>query len=228
MKSDFPGATLAMDGRFLGGDAGLFLELERDICRPYLERHGADEFTRRVAHARHRVEPLGSVSSQKEPDVMDSAGGLRDVHASLWIDRAARVVYDLRERPLFPWDASKGAGSLQEVLEAYDFLLSVRADAHLDTGSKSDRLDLATWERVVARRGRTPGGAPVTVSALKRKYHRHSLVIGAVLDRLLDEVATLRDGDAAAAAPSDEECAIGCPEVLGLGDMRKRSRRDTR
>jgi len=72
----------------------------------------------------------------QEPNVKESAGGLRDFQSVLWLSRAfgAKGFDDIAKRGWIPGEECRGAR------EAYDFLLRLRAQLHILAGAKNDML----------------------------------------------------------------------------------------
>jgi UTP:GlnB (protein PII) uridylyltransferase len=122
MARDHTIASSVLDHRFLAGDAATAAVVESEVLRPFLADRGKWFAAEKAAEARRRRAARGGTPCGLEPDVKESPGGLRDVHAIRWL----------------------GAPEGPEVLEALDGILAYRAELHLLAGHRQDVLDLGT------------------------------------------------------------------------------------
>src|SRR5947209_7974698 len=130
--------TSLLSTRLLAGNGALL-----DALRAALERERrkhADYFLAALRYEREeRYAKFGASVCLQEPNVKESAGGLRDMHAALWtahVKAGCRTLEELRERGLVSEAEEKCAA------RAYDFLWRVRHAAHYLTNRKTDRLAL--------------------------------------------------------------------------------------
>jgi [protein-PII] uridylyltransferase len=134
MARDHTLASSVLDRRFLAGDPGAETVVQEEVLRPFLRGHGERFVADKAAEARRRRAARGGTPAALEPDVKESPGGLRDVHAVRWL----RVL-----EPPAPEEPA--------LLEALDVLLAFRAELHLLAGHKQDLLDLGTQKDLAAR-----------------------------------------------------------------------------
>jgi [protein-PII] uridylyltransferase len=81
----------------------------------------------------------------QEPNVKESAGGLRDLHVLLWASRIAHgqaTLEGLARAGVIPERDAKAIGS------AYEFLLRVRNELHFMTSRRTDALSLDLQQEV--------------------------------------------------------------------------------
>jgi [protein-PII] uridylyltransferase len=131
---DLDTGTAALSARRIAGDEGpahAFIEPAAERWRKRGSRW-LDTLHERVV-ARHAV--AGEVAFLLEPDLKESRGGLRDIHALRWAE-AARPV-------MLPGDRAALA-------EAEDTLLDVRVELHRVAGRASDVLVLERQDEVAA------------------------------------------------------------------------------
>ncbi|MEJ7617403.1 MAG: hypothetical protein WKF30_10690 [Pyrinomonadaceae bacterium] len=130
--------TALVTTRLLAGNGALFdclkLALERE------RRKRSDAFTAAVKHERdERYQKYGAAIYLQEPNVKESAGGLRDMHTALWIAHSKFGCQTLGElcghNVISPEEQRRAE-------RAYDFLLRVRYEAHLQTNRKTDHIAL--------------------------------------------------------------------------------------
>jgi [protein-PII] uridylyltransferase len=135
--------------RFLCGHTALYdcltVSLERE------RRKRGDAFIEAVKRERdERYGKFGAVVCLQEPNVKESAGGLRDMHTALWIAYSkygCQSIDDMRGRDLISEEEQRLAE------KAYDFLLRVRYEAHLLTNRKTDRIALDLQPAIAERFG---------------------------------------------------------------------------
>src|SRR5215207_681414 len=131
--------TSLLTTRLLAGNRDLL-----DALRTALERERrkhADEFLSVLRYGwDERHAKFGASVCLQEPNVKESAGGLRDLQTALWaaqVKTGGRTLEELCAGGLITRPEQKGAE------RAYDHLWRVRHAAHLLTGRKTDRLALA-------------------------------------------------------------------------------------
>jgi [protein-PII] uridylyltransferase len=124
--------TSLLEARLLAGNRSLFrrfVKTMRDGLDPadFLQ---AKQLEQQQRHARYQ-------ESNLEPNIKESAGGLRDLQTILWIGRAARIGKTWREL------ARRGLITLQEAREFQrheQFLQTLRIRLHYLAGRREDRL----------------------------------------------------------------------------------------
>jgi len=134
---DLDTATSVLSVRCVAGDDRLADELATKGLALWQKRakRWLGELNRRVAE---RHEHAGEVAFLLEPDLKDGRGGLRDVHAIRWAEKA--------EATLLPDDdADLDAG--------YRLLLAARVELHRRTGRPGDRLLLEEQDAVAGALG---------------------------------------------------------------------------
>jgi [protein-PII] uridylyltransferase len=131
---DLDTATSLLSARLLAGDEGLATELTEKANALWRKRskRWLAELDRTV---RERHDRAGEVAFLLEPDLKDGRGGLRDVHAIRWAERAERVMLE---------------GDDAALAEAYETLLSARVELHRRTGRPGDRLLLEEQDAVAS------------------------------------------------------------------------------
>jgi [protein-PII] uridylyltransferase len=134
VSQDLDAATAAISARHIAGDGALGRETAEAIADRWRKKGARwlDTLHLRIT-ARHRL--AGELAFLLEPDLKESRGGLRDVHALRWAE-AARPV-------MLPGDA--------EALEvAEDTLLDIRVALHRVTRRPGDDLALERQDDVAA------------------------------------------------------------------------------
>jgi [protein-PII] uridylyltransferase len=134
---DLDTATSLLSCRLVAGDPTLVAELAERAEGQW--RRGArrwlDELARRVEIRHHTA---GEVAFLLEPDLKESRGGLRDVHALTWAEAARSVLF---------------APDRQSIDAAYDVLLAARVELHRATGRALNVLTQEDQAQVAAALG---------------------------------------------------------------------------
>jgi [protein-PII] uridylyltransferase len=170
-KEDAITRNALLDARLLWGSRELFENLTTKLDetvvvknrRAILEELAAEQISR---HAK-----FGAVPCLQEPNIKESAGGLRDLHSLLWV---ARVAYgygkltDLATQGFIPERDVKG------ILNAYDFLLRVRNTLHFITGRKTDLLTLDLQMQLARELGYQDSAEQRASELFMRDYYLHA------------------------------------------------------
>jgi [protein-PII] uridylyltransferase len=133
-----------LDARLLTGDRGLFNDLQGMVDRQ-LERSRTSFVRDLVAASTERHLRYGHAGHLLEPNIRDSAGGLRDIHTIGWVSRVLPGGTGI--------DALVEEGNLSEidagfVRRARSFLLRLRIELHLLTKRHQDQLYLAEQDEI--------------------------------------------------------------------------------
>ena len=138
-KEDAITRNAMLDARLLWGSRELFETFTTRLEETVVVKNRRAILDQLLEEAQERQGKFGAVPCLQEPNIKESAGGLRDLHSLLWI---ARVAYghskltDLATQGFIPERDAKA------IAAAYDFLLRVRNALHFVTGRKSDLLTL--------------------------------------------------------------------------------------
>jgi len=207
--SDLDSWVSILESRFLAGDRALFAQF-RTRLRRHVKAADKASFVRNLlarTHARHGK--YGQSTRLLEPNVKNSAGGLRDLHTTLWLllgtgsiplfsslgPRRTAVTH-LLTTPFVR--AHTPAGQLREVRSAFDFLLRTRNAMHLESKGLHDSLDF-TFQRRVAESLRY--GTMQTRSSVERFMQRYYVAARAIARFSRRMTGTVEAGHLANPAP---------------------------
>lgn len=140
--------------------------LRRDDVPAYLEERLRDQTARRLKYG-------GSVFRQ-EPDIKNGVGGLRDFQNVLWMVRlklATREIGDRLSGELLQEDEFK------EFVAAYDFLLRVRNELHLQSKKPTELLNLDRQPKIAWLLGYRQRNIFQRVETFMRDYYRAAQAI---------------------------------------------------
>ncbi len=162
--------TALVDTRLLAGNKGLHKSLqdalEKDRRRRVVSFLSAIQRERDTRHAR-----FGEAVCLQEPNIKETAGGLRDFHTAMWLVHARHGYKTL--------DAMRGHDLVSEnearkALRAYDFLWRIRHSAHFLMRRKTERLSLEIQPMLAEQFGYQPGAHLLGSEKLMRDYYRHA------------------------------------------------------
>ncbi len=147
-REDIVSRNSMIDARLIWGDAKLFEQLTDRLEEEVYEKQKAVLLGELMKEREARYAKFGGAALLQEPNIKESAGGLRDLHALLWASRIAygpATLEGLSRAGIVPERDAKAIGS------AYDFLLRVRNELHFMTSRRTDALSLDLQQEVAAR-----------------------------------------------------------------------------
>jgi len=156
--------------RLLAGARPLFDSLAAALDRTRRKRIGALIAAVQKERA-ERYAKFGDAVCLQEPNVKESAGGIRDLHTALWVANArygCRSLEDLRSHNVIS-DQEKRMAE-----RAYDFLLRVRYHMHLLTGRKVEHISLELQPALAAEFGHRSDSRLLASEKFMRDYYRRA------------------------------------------------------
>src|SRR6267142_627526 len=162
--------TALVSTRLLGGNGQIYASLLEALEKERRKR--ADTFISAIKRERDvRYAKFGSAVCLQEPNVKESAGGIRDLHTALWAAYArfgCQTLEELRARDLISTAEVKAAA------RAVDFLWRVRYAAHLATRRKTERLALDLQTTLAREFGYKQGAYLLASEKFMRDYYHHA------------------------------------------------------
>ncbi|HXG91530.1 MAG TPA: [protein-PII] uridylyltransferase [Blastocatellia bacterium] len=172
-RNDLHSRTAMAEARLLTGNAHLFRRLARElddsIFKNRRETSSFLETMRQELEARY--DRFGRAVCVQEPNVKEGVGGLRDLHAVLWIGHArygARGLDDLRAQDIISGEKYAAAR------RAYDFIARVRNEAHFTTNRRTDLLTLDLQPTLAANLNYKPKRGLMASEIFMRDYYRRA------------------------------------------------------
>jgi len=166
--------TSVLAPRFLAGSGVLFHRFAEILHRELLSK--PDQFIEGLFEAlRARHARFGASLYLLQPNVKESAGGLRDFHFSYWAMQATQASVRWADDFL-----DLGLLTEEEVIDyfaALDFLWRTRNELHLISGRKNDQMSFDSQEKIAEAFGYAQGnlGAEeLPVEVFMRAYYRHA------------------------------------------------------
>jgi [protein-PII] uridylyltransferase len=181
-RTDFPSRTSMQEARFLAGDRRLFTRFQRVLRENVYRRDFAQFLATTLSERDQRYRRYGASPYIGEPNIKESAGGLRDVHTAMWLAAAKFDTRTLREL------ADKGLITPREQAAtdaALTFLWRVRNELHFFSGHKNDVLGRDLQPRIAKNLGYESDETALGVERFMRDYYLHARVIHRVSRRLI-------------------------------------------
>jgi len=181
-RTDFPSRTSMQEARFLAGDRRLFARFQRVLRQEVFRRDFGQFLETTLVERDARYRKHGASPYIGEPNVKESAGGLRDMHTAMWLGEAKFGTRTLREL------ADKGLITPREQAAAdaaLTFLWRVRNELHFFSGHKNDVLTRDLQPRIAKNLRYENDATSLGVERFMRDYYLHARVIHRVSKRLI-------------------------------------------
>jgi [protein-PII] uridylyltransferase len=170
-ESDSTVKTALLDSRLICGNLPLFKDLQCVTLAQIMTR-GSDAFIRqKIAELEARREKYGSSVYLLEPNIKEGEGGLRDLHAALWIGKIRFKVSDVRELVM------KGVLSEEELAtyrDSLSYLWRIRNELHYLADRRNDQLTFGDQSNVASFLGYRDKGNALGVEEFLRDYYLHA------------------------------------------------------
>src|SRR2546423_5949377 len=164
------------------GDKKLFGRFGR-VLRDNAYRRDFEQFlATTLAEREQRYRKQGASPYSGEPNVKESAGGLRDRHTAMWLGAAkfgTRTLRELCDKGLITPREQEAAD------RALTFLWRVRNELHFFSGHKNDVLGRELQPRIAKNLGYENEGHTLGVERFMRDYYLNARAIHRVSRRLI-------------------------------------------
>src|SRR5213594_3839461 len=181
-RTDFPSRTSMQEARLVVGDKRLFARFGR-VLHDNVYRHDFEQFlATTLAEREQRYRKHGASPYIGEPNIKESAGGLRDMHTAMWLGAAkfgARTLRELADRGLITPHEQEAAD------RALTFLWRVRNELHFFSGHKNDVLSRELQPRIAKNLGYENEDDALGVERFMRDYYLNARAIHRVSQRLI-------------------------------------------
>ena len=181
-RTDFPSRTSMLAASWIAGDRALFRTFRRTLRDNLYRKDFAGFLATTLTERDQRYRKHGGSPYVGEPNVKESAGGLRDLHTAMWLASTKFGARTLREL------ADKGLITAREhraTDEALTFLWRVRNELHFLAGHKNDVLSKPLQAAVARNFGYLADGETLGVERFMREYYLHARTIHRVSSRLI-------------------------------------------
>ncbi len=163
--------TALLDARFLCGNPEVFASFSEKVGKPILNLKTNEFIKDKLKEKSERQAKYGSSVYLLEPNLKEGEGGLRDLHAALWIARVKFKSASLQELVI------KGVMNEQQAdafRAAYDYLWRVRNHLHFLGQRKSDQLTFELQEQIAAELGYQDNRKATAVEQFMQDYYTNA------------------------------------------------------
>lgn len=181
-RTDFPSRTSMQQARLLVGDRRLFNRFRKVLAENVYQKDFAQFLETTLTERDQRYRKFGGSPYMGEPNVKESAGGLRDIHTAMWLTSTkfgTRTLRELADKRLINGREQKTAD------EALTFLWRVRNELHFLSGHKNDVLSRDIQPQIAKNFGYAGDELALPVEKFMRDYYLHARVIHRVSRRLI-------------------------------------------
>jgi [protein-PII] uridylyltransferase len=186
-----------IEARYVCGDQETFAKFQT-VVKQKIQEENRVAFVQRVSemqYARHKK--YGSSSKLLEPNIKNSAGGLRDIHSALWMMRGTgaiplpktlrsteTAILHLLKSPLVKQQFT--SSFLTESRTAFDTLLRVRNEMHLQSKALHDTLEFGLQPNIASHLRYRAKSKRTQVDRFMQDYYTASKTIALFCSRILD------------------------------------------
>jgi [protein-PII] uridylyltransferase len=181
-RTDFTSRTSMQQARHLVGDRRLFNRFRKVLAENVYRKDFAGFLETALAERDQRYRKFGGSPYMGEPNVKESAGGLRDIHTAMWLASTkfgTRTLQELKDKRLITDREQKMADA------ALTFLWRVRNELHFISGHKNDVLGREIQPQIAKNFGYVGDDMSLAVEKFMRDYYLHARVIHRVSKRLI-------------------------------------------
>lgn len=193
MLEDVTIMTALLDARFLCGGRSEALALTTGVSKILKNSSYRKKFIQqKLEEKEERFRKNGSSIFVLEPNVRESAGGLRDLQVPLWIAKiqGRKATYEA-----FTYDGLIRGEDTKKLTQARNFLWRIRNEIHLIVGKKVDLLTFHRQETIAARMGfkTTPDGI-LAVEKFMQAYYQHAYQVSTLTEKLIRRMTYKKPG----------------------------------
>src|SRR5712691_10636441 len=181
-RTDFPSRTSMQEARYVVGDRRLFNRFRKVLAENVYQKDFGQFLETTLAERDQRYRKFGGSPYMGEPNIKESAGGLRDIHTAMWLASTkfgTRTLRELADKRLITAREQKAAD------EALTFLWRVRNELHFLSGHKNDVLSRDIQPQIAKNFGYANDDVSLGVEKFMRDYYLHARVIHRVSRRLI-------------------------------------------
>ena len=188
IRKDFTILTSLLESRRLCGEKDLYRVYEEKLARS-IKPKDAEEFIReKLLERTRRHKKYGDSVYLREPNIKEGAGGLRDIHAALWI---ARIKYGIKSLEGLVTAGILKEPALRRLRGSKDWLLRLRNELHYVSSHKQDVLTYELQESAAGDFGYIPRPNRMAVENFMRAYFIRARdvreITGGIIERALDK-----------------------------------------
>ncbi len=149
-----------LEARYLCGNKTIYQNFQHKIQETILTSDHRKLVRQIAASRRERLSKYGDSSKLLEPNIKQSAGGLRDLHTIFWLLRGTGMLQTFKlpinsTATLAMLQSSTlrrqlNAATIDSAIAAFNFILRVRNEMHLQTNGVHDTLEFSFQQKIAA------------------------------------------------------------------------------
>ena len=167
-KKDYVSQTSMLESRLISGSPTVYSNFLKKMQIFLKKGYKANHLVQRIKERNERYRNWDPSVYVQEPNIKESAGGLRDYHEVVWLVKSFGYnnLEDIsKNRP-------KGIESLVDARDSYDFLLRIRSQLHFQSNSKNDVLSFSSQMEAAKSLGYVDSEATFAGEYLMQDYYR--------------------------------------------------------
>jgi [protein-PII] uridylyltransferase len=184
-KKDFFFQVALLDARFIHGDESLFPRLKQEFIKRFLKGRKKAFAEDMIAHRKKRHKRFGANAYLLEPNIKESRGGLRDIHAILWTSKVLFGLEDIKSIEEAGLITKEERIALED---SWDYLLRIRNRLHYINSRKSDRLFFEYQEEISSFLGYQDSNNMLGVEYFMREVYSNLQTIVVTSDLFFENV----------------------------------------
>lgn len=181
-RMDLTSRTSMMEARYLAGKPEIYQALHAKLERSVFYKRSAVFVKRKLQELRERHYRYGASIYVQEPHIKEGLGGLRDLHAAIWI---ARITQRLSTPSELVQRGLLGQEERERWDLALDFMLRLRNELHYLCRGKNDVLSLSMQEQVAANLGFLGTAGSYGVEQFMQRYYLAAKDIAQLSEQLI-------------------------------------------
>jgi [protein-PII] uridylyltransferase len=170
-REDTVSRNSMIDARLLCGSTHLYETLIERLHEEIFDKQKKKLLDDLLDERTSRYNKFSGVVCVQEPNVKETAGGLRDLHLLSW---ASQIAYGHKTLPGLTAAKIISERDAKTIRSAYDFLLRVRNELHFLTGRRTDLLSLDLQQQVARHQGYVDTRQQQASEIFMRDYYLHA------------------------------------------------------
>jgi [protein-PII] uridylyltransferase len=165
--------TSLLDGRYITGDRKVFNQYDRKLFLEFLPTISSRFIEKKLQENERRIDKFGRSIYLLEPNIKEGEGGLRDIHAALWIAQAKFKLKKFRE---LLYKGILTERELNVFTKGLDFLLEIRTQLHYLADRAENILRFDYQEEIARFLGYKDTELPAVERFMRIYYLRGNLI----------------------------------------------------
>jgi len=185
-KKDYVSQTSMLESRLISGNASVYSSFLKKMQMFLKKGYKANHLVQRLKERNERYRNWDPSVYVQEPNIKESAGGLRDFHEIVWIVKA----FGYNSLEDICKNRSEGIETLEKAKESYDFLLRIRSQLHIQSNTKNDTLSFSSQIEAANSMGYTDSDVTFAGEFLMQDYYRSARTLNSFCKEIFEDLET--------------------------------------